>query len=654
MNKFYYTVIILVFILLSIDGYSQKINAQFVEGEIMVQLKNPSSIDHLISEFDAFGLQEKHVVSKRFNIYLIQFDASKSSNQVLLQSIKQNRNVLNVQNNHLINLRESEEVIPNDSLFGLQWALENTGQGGGVVGADIHATEAWDISTGGLTALGDTIVIAIIDGGSDIYHEDLDHWVNYQEIPGNNIDDDANGYVDDRHGWNAYNHNGDIPFHQHGVHVAGITGAKGNNTIGVAGVNWNVKILPVAGSSSQESTVVEALSYVYVVRERYDQTDGQEGAFVVVDNCSFGVNEGQPEDYPIWEAMYDSLGSLGILSIGATANANWDIDEVGDIPTAFETPYVISVTNTTNKDKKNTGAAYGETTIDLGAPGTNIQSTLINNNYGNKTGTSMATPQVAGAVALLMSAADSLFIVAYKNNPGESILQIREHILNGVDTLSDLLGKTVTGGRLNLHNSLNLLLNAPALSINKDSIHIELLTDTEGYESLILSNNGEETINYSIIVESDPDWLELSQYEGSLPSTEWDEINLTFSSNGLDTGTYQTILEISAENITTRYIPVTLVVLDDVGINERLGNHPSVSIFPNPFLSETNVQILDDQHRTFKMEIYNQSGKLMFNEFINSGEKPSTLNWKTDISGIYYYRVLQNGNAVATGKLIRL
>ena len=366
MNKFYYTIIILGLILLSIDGYGQKTNSQFVEGEIMVQLKNPSSIDHLISDFDAFGLQEKHVISKRFNIYLLQFDTSKSSNQLVLQSIKQNRNVLNVQNNHIINLRESGEVIPNDSLFGLQWALENTGQGGGVVGADIHATDAWDIATGGLTALGDTIVIAIIDGGSDIYHEDLDHWVNYQEIPGNNIDDDANGYIDDRHGWNAYNHNGDIPFHQHGTHVAGITGAKGNNTIGVAGVNWNVKILPVAGSSSQESTVVEALSYVYVVRERYDQTDGQEGAFVVVDNCSFGVNEGQPEDYPIWEAMYDSLGNLGILSIGATANANWDIDEVGDIPTAFETPYMISVTNTTNKDEKNTGAAYGETTIDLG------------------------------------------------------------------------------------------------------------------------------------------------------------------------------------------------------------------------------------------------------------------------------------------------
>ena len=180
------------------------------------------------------------------------------------------------------------------------------------------------------------------------------------------------------------------------------------------------------------------------------------------------------------------------------------------------------------------------------------------------------------------------------------------------------------------------------------------MTDSEGYENLVLSNNGEETINYTIIVDGNPDWLELSQYEGSLPSTEWDEINLTFSSFGLDTGIYQTTLEVSAENITTRYIPVTLVVIDDVGVNEQSGIAPLIIVFPNPFSSEINVHIKDRQYDNLTIEIYNQWGELVFNELLNSGRTPLTLNWKTDQSGIYFYRMLQNTKTIATGKLIRL
>lgn len=650
----YLSIISLVFLLLSVSVSSQNKSSQYQEGEILVQLNNPFAIGKLISDYNAFGLQKKHIVSKRFNIYLLKFDDSRTSNQSMIQAINLEKDVLNVQNNHRIKLRDTEETLPNDSLFNFQWSMYNTGEGGGVFDADIDATDAWDITTGGLTAEGDTIVVAIIDGGSDIYHEDLDHWVNFKEIPGNNIDDDTNGYIDDRYGWNAFDHNGDIPFHQHGTHVAGIAGARGNNTKGVAGVNWNVKILPVAGGSSQESTVVEALSYVYVVRERYNQTNGEEGAFVVVDNCSFGVNQGQPEDYPIWEAMYDSLGELGILSIGATANNNWDIDEVGDIPTAFSTPYMIAVTNTTFKDEKNTGAAYGDTTIDLGAPGTNIRSTLINNKYGNKTGTSMATPHVAGAVAFLMSAADSSFIAEYKNNPSESILQIREHILNGVDLLDDLQGKTVTGGRLNLFNSLNLLLNAPFLSADKDTVYKELVLDTEGYESLVLSNIGGDTINYSITVEGSPTWVELNQYEGSLPSLEEDEISLTFYSNGLDTGTYQTTLVISAENIITKYIPVIMVIYDNVGISTPMINNALIRIFPNPFMSELNISFSDDLDGRFDVQIYDQSGKMVFSEYLEAVSKPFTIVWETGTTGIFYYRISQNGQSIKTGKIIRL
>ncbi|NOX84734.1 MAG: S8 family serine peptidase [Chlorobi bacterium] len=639
---------------------AQENRNNYHDGQVLIQLKNATDLNRILADYAAFDLHSVRTVSARFNIYLLEFDIRAATNRSMIGALKKEHGVVNVQNNHILDsgfrsLKGTDETVPDDSLFNVQWALKNYGQNGGVYDSDIDATDAWDITTGGLTALGDTIVVAIVDGGSDIYHEDLSFWKNYAEIPNNGIDDDSNGYVDDYDGWNAYNHDGTIPFHNHGTHVGGIAAANGNNGIGVSGVNWNTRILPVAGSSTSEATVVEALTYVYVVRETYDQTNGQQGAFVVADNCSFGVDQGQPEDYPIWEAMYDSLGQLGVLSCAATANRAWDIDSVGDVPTAFETDYMISVTNTTNRDELYGVAGYGDTTIDLGAPGKLIMSTRISNTYGYSSGTSMSTPHVTGAVALILSAADSAFMVNYKNNPAEACLQIKDFILDGVDTLPTLIGKTVSGGRLNVFNSINLLLNAPNLSTDKDSIYVELPFDATLSEILIISNTGGDTIYYSIEVEDEPEWLSVSPLEGVLPSQEADTIVLIFNSNDQDTGIYETDLNISADNIITRIIPVKMLVYNNVGIDDHPGKNPVVTVYPNPFHSFVNINFEGLKKGNLSVEIFDQTGRLVYRQSMDlQHDKNSRFIWNSSQPGLYYFRVTLNGNVLKTGKLIKL
>ena len=441
---------ILAIMALSVFSYAQEPeqsqeSTTYVENEFIIWLEQDVDAADFAAKSNT-GIMPKRQLSKRLNIWLFEINDSKELREDKVRRLNANADVRVIQNNHTnITLREA---IPDDPYYNQQWAP-----------AIMNLPQAWEeFTTGGVTATGDTIVVAVIDGGADWTHEDLNCWENAHEIPNNGIDDDGNGYIDDFHGWNAYNHNGYVGSNNHGSHVSGIIGAVGNNGKGVCGVNWNIKIMPIGGSSSNESIVVEAYSYVLEMRARYNETDGEEGAFIVATNSSFGVDYGNPDDYPIWCSMYDEMGNVGILSCGAGPNMNVNVDVVGDVPSACPGNYLIGITNTTSDDVKYTGAGYGINNIDIGAPGTSIYSTLPNNNYGNMTGTSMATPQVSGTIALMYAALPEEMMIACKNDPANFCLSVRHHLLNGADHLPSLDGLVASGRRLNAYGAIESVL----------------------------------------------------------------------------------------------------------------------------------------------------------------------------------------------------
>lgn len=437
---------------LSVFSYAQEPeqsqeSTTYVENEFIIWLEQDVDAADFAAKSNT-GIMPKRQLSKRLNIWLFEINDNKELREDKMRRLNANADVRVIQNNHTnITLREA---IPDDPFFDQQWAP-----------AIMNLPQAWEeFTTGGVTATGDTIVVAVIDGGMDWTHEDLHCWENSHEIPYNGIDDDNNGYIDDYYGWNAYNHNGIVGSHRHGTHVSGIIGAIGNNETGVCGVNWNVKVMPIAGSSGNESIVVEAYSYALEMRARYNETNGEEGAFIVATNSSFGVDYGNPDDYPIWCAMYDEMGDVGILSCGAGPNLNVNVDEVSDVPSACPGNYLIGITNTTSADVKYGGAGYGINNIDIGAPGTSIYSTVPNNGYSNMTGTSMATPQVSGTIALMYAALPEDMMQAYKDDPANFCLMMRYHLLNGADHLTALDGLVADGRRLNAYGAIESALNA--------------------------------------------------------------------------------------------------------------------------------------------------------------------------------------------------
>ena len=321
-------------------------------------------------------------------------------------------------------------VVPNDPSFASQWALGGTGTSG----PGLHAADAWGVTTGSRQ-----VVVAVIDSGIDFTHPDLaaNIWTNPLEIAGNGKDDDGNGYVDDVHGWDFVdNDNTPQDGFYHGTFVSGIIGAVGNNSLGVSGVNWQVSILPVRFQGNNglgyTGAAIYALNYVTQLK--------REGIPIVATNISWG---GLTSLSSSVDTAIRAEVAAGITVVVAAGNDGSDTDLVPRYPSSFTSDGMITVAATDSADRLAGFSNYGATSIDVGAPGVGILSTLPGGRYGSISGTSFAAPQVTGTVALLAAA-----------RPNATVAQIRSAILDSVDVVPGLTGKVATGGRVNAFAAL--------------------------------------------------------------------------------------------------------------------------------------------------------------------------------------------------------
>ena len=328
------------------------------------------------------------------------------------------------------------QATPNDPKYtnGDLWGLNNSGQNDGVADADIDAPEAWDITTGSRS-----VVVAVIDTGIDYNHPDLrdNMWRNPGETPGDNIDNDGNGFIDDVYGWDFYNNDAsvyDSPADDHGTHCAGTIAGRGNNEIGVVGVNWvssimSIKFLGDFGGTT--SGAIASVNYATMMKGR--------GTNIRVTNNSWGGG-GYSEGL---KSAIEAGGQANILFVAAAGNSGTNNDVIPSYPSSYDSACIVAVAATDRNDKIASFSQYGKTSVDIGAPGVDIWSTLPENTYGSYNGTSMATPHVSGVAALVLAI-----------NPTISVTDLKAVILDSADKISSLAGKTVTGGRLNAFKAL--------------------------------------------------------------------------------------------------------------------------------------------------------------------------------------------------------
>jgi serine protease len=413
--------------------------AEFAKDSVIVRFRTTptnskvrsslSRVKGTIDDKNGDGIYDRFAHLAKGQLAVIRLDKN-SDIERALEQLRADPEVLYAERNYVVHAI----ATPNDPRFPELYGLNNTGQTGGTNDADIDAVEAWDNAVGSAD-----VVIGVVDTGVDYTHEDLaaNMWVNPAEIPGNGVDDDGNGVIDDVHGFNAITGSGDpMDDHDHGSHCSGTIGAVGSNGIGVAGVNWETQIMGLkflnAGGSGTLDDAIAAIDYAVA----------QKNAGVnlrVLSNSWSGGGFSQ--------ALLDAISAANdadILFVAAAGNASNDNDVIPTFPASYEAANVVAVAATDHNDQLADFSSFGATSVDLGAPGVDVLSTTIGNTYSVFSGTSMATPHVAGTAALVLS-----------SNPTLTTAELKDAILNSGDLIPALDGITLTGRRLNAANALD-------------------------------------------------------------------------------------------------------------------------------------------------------------------------------------------------------
>lgn len=335
----------------------------------------------------------------------------------------------------------SEITEFNDPKISQLWGFDSAAN----AGMSVHAAYA-KLST---VLTPEEVIVAVVDTGVEYTHEDLKDvmWVNAGEIPGDRIDNDKNGYIDDVHGINTLVRDAQgraltdpKASHWHGTHVSGTIAATQNNGVGIAGVSGNTKIMAIRtvpdDADEKDSDIVEAFLYA-----------AKNGAKII--SCSFG--KALNEDGMVVKETIDHIGKkYGVLVIAAAGNSTQDIDKILTYPASFDTDYLLVVAATQKVSFAGTRqmssfSNYGAKSVDLAAPGSNIYSTMTKNKYGMASGTSMATPNTSGVAATVLG-----------YNPNLSPLELKKVLMDSVTKVDEFKGKMVSSGRVDLLNALKL------------------------------------------------------------------------------------------------------------------------------------------------------------------------------------------------------
>jgi len=404
---------------------------QYVPGQLLVGFRSKADQQSGFQLHAAIGAQRLHSY-RHIATDVVQLPAGADLAQYAASYLSRPE-VTYVEPNCLLHL----EGYPNDPLFGQQWGLDNTGQEGGTPGADIQAVNAWDLTAGNRD-----VVVAVIDTGIDYTHPDLqaNMWVNETEWAGApGMDDDGNGIVDDIHGarwthlYGAPSSGNPMDDHDHGTHVAGIIGAVGNNGVGMAGINWNVRLMALkfmdSSGRGSEADELAALDYALDKGARISNNSWGGGGY------SQAVKN-----------MLAVAAASNHLFVAAAGNSGTDNDVSATYPASYDNANILSVAASDRDDGRASFTCYGRHSVDVAAPGVDILSSLIGGVYDSFSGTSMSAPHVTGLAALLLSL-----------RPGTSYAQLKEMILNGADPLPEWTDYTVTGGRINAWRSISLI-----------------------------------------------------------------------------------------------------------------------------------------------------------------------------------------------------